>query len=148
MSIIKALLSHSDASGSRSTILKPLTWLLGIILATLLAAFRFSAPAWFCYLLAGIAILAVLLFFFAYVFCLFKDRDALRSESFSLRKMEIEKGLVELKLKADTASKEEKKALKLEIKNAEESVNAMKIAMKSMNKFKSSFAVGMNIEAE
>ena len=30
---------------------------------------------------------------FAYVFCLFKDRDALRSESFSLRKMEIEKGL-------------------------------------------------------
>ena len=62
--------------------------------------------------------------------------------------MEIEKGLVELKLKADTASKEEKKALKLEIKNAEESVNAMKIAMKSMNKFKSSFAVGMNIEAE
>lgn len=93
MSIIRALLSHSDASGSRSTILKPLTWLLGIILATLLAAFRFSAPAWFCYLLAGIAILAVLLFFFAYVFCLFKDRDALRSESFSLRKMEIEKGL-------------------------------------------------------
>ncbi len=87
MSIIKALLSHSDASGSRSTILKPLTWLLGIILATLLAAFRFSAPAWFCYLLAGIAILAVLLFFFAYVFCLFKDRDALRSESFSLRKI-------------------------------------------------------------
>ena len=93
MSIIKALLSHSDASGSRSTILKPLTWLLGIILATLLAAFRFSAPAWFCYLLAGIIILAVLLFFFAYVFCLFKDRDALRSESFSLWKMEIEKGL-------------------------------------------------------
>lgn len=87
MSIIKALLSHSDASGSRSTILKPLTWLLGIILATLLAAFRFSAPAWFCYLLAGIAILAVLLFFFAYVFCLFKDRDALRSESFSLWKI-------------------------------------------------------------
>ena len=86
-------MSHSDASGSRSTILKPLTWLLGILLATLLAAFRFGAPQWFCYLLAGIAILAVLLFFFAYGFCLFKDRDALRSERFSLRKMEIEKGL-------------------------------------------------------
>ena len=93
MNFIRELLSHSDASGSRSTILKPLTWLLGILLATLLAAFRFGAPAWFCYLLAGIAILAVLLFFFAYMFCLFKDRDALRSESFSLRKMQIEKGL-------------------------------------------------------
>ena len=86
-------MSHSDASGSRSTILKPLMWLLGILLATLLAAFRFGAPAWFCYLLAGVILLAVLLFFFAYAFCLFKDRDALRSERFSLRKMEIEKGL-------------------------------------------------------
>ena len=93
MSFIRALLSHSDASGSRSTILKPLTWLLGLLLATLLAAFRFGAPVWFCYLLAGIAVLAILLFFFAYVFCLFKDRDALRSESFSLQKMQIEKGL-------------------------------------------------------
>ena len=40
---------------------------------------------------------------------------------------EIEKGLVELRLKADIASKAEKKQLKLEIKNAEDSVNAMKI---------------------
>lgn len=55
----------------------------------------------------------------------------------------IEKGLVELKLKADVADKEEKKQLKLEIKNAEESVNAMKIAMKSMNKFQSAFAIGV-----
>lgn len=93
MNFIRELFSHSDASGSRSTILKPLTWLLGILLATLLAAFRLGAQAWFCYLLGGIILLAVLLFFFAYVFCLFKDRDALRSESFSLRKMEIEKGL-------------------------------------------------------
>lgn len=56
---------------------------------------------------------------------------------------EIEKGLVELRLKADVASKDEKKKLKLEIKNAEESVEAMKIARKSMLKYKSSFEVGM-----
>ena len=53
-------------------------------------------------------------------------------------------------MKADVASKEEKKQLKLEIKNAEESVNAMKIAMKiamkSMNRYKSAFAVGMTIQ--
>ena len=59
---------------------------------------------------------------------------------------DIEKGLVELKLKADVAIKEEKKQLRLEIKNAEESVGAMKIAMKSMNKYKSAFAIG--IEAD
>jgi len=56
---------------------------------------------------------------------------------------EIEKGLVELRLKADDASKEEKKQLNLEIKNAEDSVHAMKIAMKSMKRYKSAFEDGM-----
>lgn len=56
---------------------------------------------------------------------------------------EIEKGLIELRLKADVADSKEKKALKAEIKSAEDSVKAMKIAMKSMNKFISSYAVGM-----
>lgn len=57
--------------------------------------------------------------------------------------IEIEKGLVELKLKADVASKDEKKKLKLEIKNAEEAVEAMKLARKSMLAYKSSFEVGV-----
>lgn len=58
----------------------------------------------------------------------------------------IEKNLVEMKLKESVASKEEKKALKGQIKNTEESVHAMKIAMKSMNKYNSAFAVGMGVE--
>ena len=58
----------------------------------------------------------------------------------------IEKGLVELRLKADVADKEEKKRLNEQIKNAEESVRTMKIAMKSMNKFISSFDLGESIE--
>lgn len=57
---------------------------------------------------------------------------------------DIEKGLVELKIKADLASKDEKKRLKKQIKSAEESVNAMRIAMKSMQKFNSSFEFGLN----
>ena len=61
---------------------------------------------------------------------------------------DIEKGLVELKLKADVADAEDKKQLKIQIKNAEESVHAMKIAMKSMKKFNSSFALGESVEKE
>ena len=56
---------------------------------------------------------------------------------------DIEKGLIELKLKADVADSKTKKELKAEIKSAEESVKAMKIAMKSMNKFISSYEVGI-----
>ncbi|MEE3433742.1 MAG: hypothetical protein VZQ50_07770, partial [Lachnospiraceae bacterium] len=58
----------------------------------------------------------------------------------------IEKNLVELRLKENVASLEEKKKLKLEIKNSEESVKAMMIAMKSMNRFNSSFAEGMKAQ--
>ncbi|MDO4633911.1 MAG: hypothetical protein Q4B01_08660 [Eubacteriales bacterium] len=57
---------------------------------------------------------------------------------------EIEKGLIELRLKADIAGKEEKKKLKDQIKNAEESVEAMKMARKSLAKFVSSYEVGLS----
>lgn len=57
---------------------------------------------------------------------------------------EIEKGLVEWRLRADVADKEEKKKLKAQIKRAEESVEAMKIARKSMAKFISAYTIGFN----
>ena len=63
---------------------------------------------------------------------------------------QIEKELVEWKLqasvadKSDKEKKEELKALKEKIKKTEESVEAMKIAMKDMHKFKSAFEIGMN----
>lgn len=56
---------------------------------------------------------------------------------------EIEKGLIELRLKANVADSKEKKKLKTKIKSAEESLHAMKIAMKTMNKFISAYEVGM-----
>lgn len=55
----------------------------------------------------------------------------------------IENGLTELRLKADVADGKEKKELKMQIKNSEESVEAMKIARKNLLKFKSSFEDGL-----
>lgn len=57
--------------------------------------------------------------------------------------MEIEKGLVELRLQYDIANGKDKKLLKVKIKEAEDSVEAMKIARKSMLKFQSSFETGL-----
>lgn len=56
----------------------------------------------------------------------------------------LEKDLVELRLKADTASGEEKKRLKAEIREAEGAAEAMKIVRKRMAKFASSFEVGLS----
>ena len=57
--------------------------------------------------------------------------------------MDIEKGIVELRLQADVANGKEKKELQGKIKKAEESVEAMKIARKSLRKFMSSFEEGL-----
>lgn len=57
---------------------------------------------------------------------------------------DLEYKISELKLKENVANGEEKKKLTKEIKNLEDSVNAMSIAMKSMNRFKSAFEEGMN----
>ncbi len=59
---------------------------------------------------------------------------------------DIEKGLIELELKANVAEKDEKKQLEAQIKNAKESVHAMKIAMKSMKQYNSSFELGLETE--
>lgn len=56
---------------------------------------------------------------------------------------EIEKGLVELRLEMDIASGKNKKELKAKIKEAEEALDAMKIARKSMYKFQTSFESGL-----
>lgn len=59
---------------------------------------------------------------------------------------EIEKGLVDLRLKKDIAKGKEKKAIAESIKKAEESVEAMKVARKSMLKYNSSFAEGLQAQ--
>ena len=59
---------------------------------------------------------------------------------------EIEKGLVELRLKKDVAKGKEKKAIAETIKKAEESVEAMKVALKSMFKYNSSFVEGLQAQ--
>ena len=59
---------------------------------------------------------------------------------------EIEKGLVELRLKKDVAKGKEKKAIAESIKKAEESVEAMKVARKNMLKYNSSFVEGLQAQ--
>lgn len=91
---IKELFERSDASGSKSTILKPLSWFLSLIIGGLILLVKINAPNWIIILFSIITCIAILLFFFAFVYCLFKDRDALRSEKYSIQKMAIEKGIV------------------------------------------------------
>ena len=53
--------------------------------------------------------------------------------------IDIEKGLVEMRLQADVAERSDKKELQKKIKNAKETVDAMKLARMNFIKFNSSF---------
>jgi hypothetical protein len=71
-----------------------LHWLLGLVLAAFIASLTFNAPTWARVLFATLSTAIVVLDAAAYVYLLLNDRDALRSERFTIEKMRIEHGLI------------------------------------------------------
>jgi hypothetical protein len=78
--IVSALKESMQATLSRSDILKSLAWLIGLLLLATVGAAGVKAPDLLLALLGGLLTLAVLLYLGSYAYCLFNDRDALRSE--------------------------------------------------------------------
>jgi hypothetical protein len=94
ISLIKAFLEQATAQGSRSTVLRPLGWMISICATGALTGVYLKAPLWLIVLFAGLAGLAGVLYIGAYIFCLLTDKDALRTERYSIQKLAIEKGFV------------------------------------------------------
>lgn len=78
---------------SRTTVLQPLQWMLGLCLLATVGALREGADKWLLVGLVFFDTIAVALFVGSYIYLLPRDRDALRSERFALQKLAIEKGL-------------------------------------------------------
>ena len=91
--LIRSFLQRATAHGSRSTALNPLAWCLGILLSALVLAAYAGLPGWILVAFAISAIVLVAAFLTAYFFLLFVDRDALRSERFTLSKMAMERSV-------------------------------------------------------
>lgn len=89
-----ANLHQALATGSRSTALKPLGWLIAIVLPSAVLSARLGSPAWLSATLGALSVATIVLYCVAYVYLLAKDRDALRSERYSIQKLAIEKGFV------------------------------------------------------
>ena len=82
-----------SADLSRTDVLRPLMWLTGTLVLASVGAFLSDAPKWATIAMLSMLGTSVLAYISAYAFCLFSDRDALRSEKYSLQKMAIEQGL-------------------------------------------------------
>ena len=92
ISVLSTLKSQMSANANRTDILRPLTWLILILLVFILFLFKINAD--FRLLVASFLFVATIMIIFVmvYLICLFRMPDALRSESYSLQKMAIEQG--------------------------------------------------------
>lgn len=91
--LFNALLQQASHDGARSTVLKPLAVLISILLSAILLSFYIKAPAWLGITLMVLMVSIFILFVGAYIYFMRVDPDALRSEKYSLQKMQIEKGI-------------------------------------------------------
>jgi hypothetical protein len=94
LQLFSSLREQMTATLSRSDALKPLAWVLGIQITATIALVVAHAPDWLLILMSVLLVVIVVLYCWAYTFCLLKDRDALRSERYSLHKLAIENKLI------------------------------------------------------
>ena len=92
--MLTAMREQMNATLSRSDVLKPLAWLVGLLLFASVAMVLAKAEPVIQYGCLVTTALTVVLYAGAYLFCLKHDRDALRSEKYSINKMAIEHGLL------------------------------------------------------
>jgi glucan phosphoethanolaminetransferase (alkaline phosphatase superfamily) len=95
---ISVFLEQATAQGTKSTILRPLQWMVLVLALALLGALKYQSPTWLLVALFVSLLLLVIALLVAYFYCLFSGKqpliDALRTEHYSIQKLAIEKGYV------------------------------------------------------
>ncbi|MGC3988550.1 MAG: hypothetical protein QM796_02460 [Chthoniobacteraceae bacterium] len=90
----QSLLAQALSTGSRSTTVRPLGWLVGLTLTATILAVECKADSWIKILVAVLAAVSVVAYLAAYVYFAITDKDCLRSEKYSIQKLAIQNGLV------------------------------------------------------
>lgn len=92
---ISIFLEQATAQGTRSTILRPLQWMILVVGLLLLGGLRCNAPTWLLISLLIPLLLFAIALLIAYFYCLFSGKqplvEALRTEHYSIQKLAIEK---------------------------------------------------------
>jgi hypothetical protein len=87
-------LHQALASGSRSSVLKPLGWLIALTLAGSVSSHRLGSPLWLGNTIGILCIVSIILYIIFYIYFALTDKDALRSEKYSIQKLAIQKGFI------------------------------------------------------
>lgn len=92
-----SLQAGTEESRSRTDVLETLVWPFGLSLAATAGAgvsVGFGAPTWLPFVPGSMSVLFGVLYALGFAYFALRNPDELRSESFTLRKMAIEKGLL------------------------------------------------------
>ena len=89
-----AVLQQMSEGGTRSTVLRPLQVVFGLLLLAVTSGGVAGAPELLMHALLGCLGVTFVSFIAAYIYFAFTDKDALRSERYSIQKMAIQKGLI------------------------------------------------------
>lgn len=92
--MLRLMQAQSAETGSRTDALKPLVYAMGILFTATVGLVWRSAPAWLLIVVATLLVIATIGYFAAYAYCLLSNPDLLRSETYGLRKMAIERGVL------------------------------------------------------
>jgi hypothetical protein len=88
---LRTLLQQARIGQSRSSVINPLQWVLLILVFATLSVVVAHGPDWLVKLFAGFVALTLVGIIFVYIYFMFTDSDALRSEKYSLVKTAIQK---------------------------------------------------------
>ena len=91
--LLHSFFSEASAKGARSTALHALQWGMAMLLISISIMAIADAPSWILIAISSAFGLVLVTFIGAYIFLLITNPDALRSESYTLSKMAIERGL-------------------------------------------------------
>jgi hypothetical protein len=93
---ISVFLEQATAQGTKSTILRPLQWMVLVLGLVLIGILKYGAPNWLLVSVFAVLLLFAVALLVAYFYCLFSGKqtliDALRTEHYSIQKLAIEKG--------------------------------------------------------
>ena len=75
--IIKALLKHTNDPGPWSKVLRPLRWLIRLLMSFTVLSLYAKAPSLIVIILGSFSGVAMTAYLFTYFYLIFKDRDSL-----------------------------------------------------------------------
>lgn len=84
---IEPPIDSASEKRSRSTPLKPAIWMTGVLVWATVIAFLFHVPTWVGIFLCLLTGLSFLLYLGSYIFLIATDREALRAERYSVKRL-------------------------------------------------------------